>query len=517
MPLADELLAKEEFKGLSPAEFFYRNREIAGFANPSRALYQTIRELVENSLDATELFGILPDISIRVELLSPEKNIVKVSVEDNGVGIPANEVPNVFGRVFYGSKYKLRQSRGIFGLGVKMAVLYAQMTTGKPIRVRTATPKSKSIHEFEILIDITNNRPVVLSHKRIKNDSGWHGTSVELTLEGNWSSAKHRVIEYIRRTALITPYANIKFVGPEIELKFRRVTRKIPSPPSVGRPHPKGVDIELLKRLLAPYVSNDPSTTLKDFLVTVFDGVGEKTAVKFLKWAGYDPDIPVSKLKLEQLDDLARKMKLFGGWRRPRPLSLSPLGADLLLKGVKEILKPEFATAVTRKPSSYGGHPFIVEVAIAWGGEVPLAERPTLLRFANRIPLLYDEGVDVSRKVVDQIDWSVYKVKFPARLAVITHICSTKIPFKGVGKEAIADVPEVEKELEIALRDVARRLKRHIAKVERQLETKIKYVTISKYIGEISRALSVITGREQKLFERRLKTMVEERVLRRRR
>ncbi len=513
MTILDELLSAEEFRGLSPAEFFYRNREIAGFSNPVRALYQTVRELVENSLDATELYRILPDIRVRISYVSREKNIVKVSVRDNGIGIPLKEVPNVFGKVFYGSKYKLRQSRGVFGLGIKMAVLYAQMTTGSPVLVRTASPKSKNVHEFQILIDITRNEPIVVSYKTMNNTRGWHGTHVELTLEGNWSSARSRIVEYIKRTALIAPYASISFEGPGIELSFPRATKKIPVPPSVGKPHPRGVDIELLKQLIAYVNSSNQAVTLEDFLVKVFDGVGRKTARSFLKWAGYGSDLLIDELSIEQLDDLARKMKGYGKWRRPRPLSLSPLGEELLVKGVRKILKPEFVTAITRKPSSYGGYPFVVEVAIAWGGDIPSVDRPLLLRFANKIPLLYDEGVDVSRKVIDGIDWSVYKIKFPAPLAIITHLCSTKIPFKGVGKEAIADVPEVERELEIALREAARRLKRHISRIERQYEVKLRYITINKYIGEIARALSVITGKESKVFEKKLSEIVEQKVL----
>jgi len=514
MTVLDEILSREEFRGLSPAEFFYRNREIAGFSNPSRALYQTVRELVENSLDATELYSILPNIDVGISIVSEEKNIVKVSVRDNGVGIPPKEVPNVFGKVFYGSKYKLRQSRGVFGLGVKMAVLYAQMTTGSPTLIRTALPKSKNVYEYQILIDISKNQPIIVSNKVYKNKSKWHGTFVELTLEGNWSSARSRIMEYVKRTALITPYATIRFKAPGIEFSFKRVTRKLPPPPGVGKPHPKGVDIELLKQLIGSALANDNSLTLHEFLTQVFDSVGTKTALSFLKWAGYDPRTPISKLSISQLDDLARKMKNYTKWRRPKPHSLSPLGEELLMEGIKGILKPEFTSAVTRKPSSYGGHPFVIEVAIAWGGQIPASDKPILLRFANKIPLLYDEGVDVSRKVIDSIDWNLYKVRFPAPLAVVTHICSTKIPFKGVGKEAIADVPEVEREIEIALREVARRLKRYLSRIERQLEVKVRYVTISKYIGEISRALSIITGKDSKLFEKRLKLMVNQKILR---
>ncbi|RLE57852.1 MAG: DNA topoisomerase VI subunit B [Thermoprotei archaeon] len=499
-------LARETYRGLSPAEFFYRNKEIAGFSNPARALYQTIRELVENALDATELHGILPDIKIFVDVVDPGKNIVKVRVEDNGIGVPKEEVPKVFGMVFYGSKYKIRQSRGVFGLGVKMAVLYAQITTGKPVYVKSSTIDSKEIYEFEVMIDVINNRPIVLSHRSYRKDNQWHGTVVELTIEGNWSYAKKRIEEYIKRTALITPYANIYFKGPDIELAFTRATRRIPKPPREGLPHPKGVDIEMLKQMIA---MTEENLSLRDFLIKYFDGVGKISAETFLKWAGFNPEQSIKTLTLEQLDELARKMREYSGWKRPKDISLSPLGEELLRRGIEEVLKPEFIATVTRKPSSYIGNPFVVETAIAWGGKIPPSEKPILYRFANKIPLLYDEGADVTRKIVDSIDWSVYKVKFPAPLLVVVHICSTKIPFKGVGKEAIAEVPELEEEIEAALRECARKLRMYITKKEKELELALKRVTFMKYLPEVASALSYITGKDRAHIERNLIDILE--------
>lgn len=496
----------ERFRGLSPAEFFHRNREVAGFANPARALYQTIRELVENSLDATETHGILPRIFVEIQVNPQDEGKVTVTVADNGIGIPLHEVPNVFGRVFYGSKYVIRQSRGVFGLGVKMAVLYAQMTTGKPIYVRTAPINSPVEGEYYVQIDVSRNIPHVLRMRFRRKERNWHGTVVRLTLEGSWLLAKKRILEYIKRTALITPYASIRLKTPEEDLVFKRVTREIPEPPEAGLYHPRGVDIEILKEMIRSLNSND--VTLRDFLVKNFEGVGEKIAEEFLNWAGFDPEKRVRELRSEDLEQLATKMKSFEKWRRPRPYTLSPLGSRLLEEGVKRILSPEFVAAVSRPPSSYGGHPFIVEVAVAYGGAVPLSDSPMLLRFANRMPLLYDEGVDVSRKVVDAIDWSVYKVKFPAALAVVTHICSTKIPFKGVGKEAVADVPEIEKELEAAVRDAARELRLFLSRLERLQEVKRREVIYRKYLGEVVSALSYVTSINEAELQSKLEELI---------
>lgn len=500
----------ERFRQLSPSEFFYRNREIAGFSNPARAVYQAVRELVENAFDATEMHGILPQIT--VQLKEDAEGRVFLVVEDNGIGISSLEVPNVFGRVFYGSKYVLRQSRGVFGLGVKMAVLYAQMTTGQPVRVRTATRRSKFIYEFEVMINIEKNIPIIKSIKVHKNNSSWHGTRVELVLRGNWSQARKRIEEYIRRTALIAPYATIAFEAPDLSLKFERTTSKLPPSPVVGKPHPRGVDVEMLKMMIE---STKKSVSLLEFMTENFDGVGSATAIKFCEWAGFDPNIKVNNLKNDEIELLASKMQEFNSWRRPKANTLSPLGEELLIEGVKAVLNAEFVTAVSRPPSSYGGYPFVVEVALAYGGAIAPVEAPMLLRFANKISLLYDEGVDVSTKVVrEKIDWKIYKVEFPAPLAIVTHVCSTKVPFKGVGKEAVADVPEVENEVEAGVRECARRLRLYLSRIERQLETKRWEVTIRKYVDDVARATSYVTGVDESMLRSKLYDLIKARVTR---
>lgn len=497
----------ERFRQLSPSEFFYRNREIAGFSNPARAVYQTIRELVENALDAAETHGLLPEVRLNVELEADGK--VRIRVEDEGVGISPLEMPNAFGRVLYGSKYVLRQSRGVFGLGVKMAVLYAQLTTGQPVKVRSSVRRSSFVYEAEIAIDVERNLPIVKRLEVERNESRWHGTVVELVIRGDWSQARGRVEEYIKRTAMIAPYANIFAYGPQLLLEFNRTSTKLPPTPAVGKPHPKGVDVELLRKLMEEANKN---STLEEFLTENFDGIGPITARKFCEWAGFDANRKVRSLTVDEIETLAVKMQAFEGWRRPKPSTLSPLGEELLAKGVREVLKPEFVAAVSRPPSSYAGHPFIVEVAVAYGGGIPLSEEPLLYRFANRIPLLYDEGVDVSMKVVKRIDWSVYKVKFPAQLAVVTHVCSTKVPFKGVGKEAVADVPELESEIEAGVRECSRRLRSYLSRMEKLMEARKWEITISKYVDEVASSLSYVAEEDKEVLRSKLLEFIKAKI-----
>ncbi|HDJ89745.1 MAG TPA: DNA topoisomerase VI subunit B [Thermoprotei archaeon] len=508
--MSKAVYSTEKYKGLSPAEFFYRNKEMAGFSNPIRAVYQTIRELLENSLDATELHGILPEIEISIMQL--EDNLVRIRVKDNGIGIPEKEVPLVFGRVFYGSKYDLRQSRGVFGLGIKMALLYSQITTGKPIYIMSSTTQSTTVYEYELMIDISKNIPIVLKHSIYKKRDKFHGTIVDLSLEGNWIGARKRVLEYIKRTAIIAPYAKIIFKTPDMEINYDRVTKILPQPPRYGKPHPYGIDLEMLKRLISECNS---TTSLRDFLLNMFEGIGEKTVRDFLKWAGLNGSSRVKSFTLKELNILARKLREYPGWRRPRAIPLSPIGEKLLREGIKKILKPEYVTAVTRRPSSYRGHPFIVEAAIAIGGEIPLLDKPLLLRYANKIPLLYDEGADVARKVLDSINWNYYKVKFPNRIAVLVHLCSTKIPFKGVGKEAIADVPEIENEIDNAIKDCARRLRRHISRTERIYRLRQKKTIIMKYLPEVIRSLKIITNVDEDILKNKILKILERELERR--
>ncbi|NPA05127.1 MAG: DNA topoisomerase VI subunit B [Crenarchaeota archaeon] len=503
---------KETFKSMSPSRFFYEYKELAGFSNPARALYQTVRELVENALDATDVHGIKPDIVVVIRRFGEARDKYTVAVLDNGIGIDPKHVPYAFAQVLYSSKYKLRQSRGRFGLGVKMAVLYAQMTTGEPVEVYTSPLGSKRIYYFKLKIDIEKNKPIVLGKGSWSKTNDWHGTLVKITIRGDWQRAGWRIKEYIKRTAIVTPYARIVLITPDGSIAiYPRVIEKVPPGPKEAKPHPHGVDIEMLKYL----IKNSKAKTLREFLIESFQGVGRKTADKFLKEAGFDPNLDPHKLNDKMLEKLAAKLKEYKGFRSPSASALSPLGEEVIEAGLKAIFSPEFVTVVTRKPKAYEGHPFIVEVGIAYGGEIPPSSEPILLRYANKIPLLYDEKSDVAWKVVDpnNFDWKQYLVTFPAPLVVLTHICSTKIPYKGVGKESIADVSEIEHELKNAVREAARKLRAYILEKKREQETRRRLITFLKYMPEITRSLAVIAG-DGKVSEEQLKEKLVECIVR---
>ncbi|MFB0559745.1 MAG: DNA topoisomerase VI subunit B [Candidatus Lokiarchaeia archaeon] len=485
-------MSKISYKAISAADFFYRNRDIAGFDNPTRAIYTAVRELVENSLDACEDGGIIPEL--KVIMKNDGENVYQITVEDNGIGVPRDNIQSCFGRILYGSKYTHRQARGRFGLGGKMAFLYGQITTHKPLHIISSAVDADWVYDVKLRIDIQSNQPELLEWNRRKNGEGWHGTIIEFSLEGDWSRARKQIVEYIRETALITPYATILFIDPDgILYYFASSIKKLPEPPTEVQPHPVGVDVERVTRIIDETKTRDMVT----FMRSHFHRVGQKTAQKFLKRVGVPENTDPKSLTTGQIVDLVRKMKTFGEFLPPDAKCLSPLGEDLLKSGIEKELKPDFVAVTQRPPSSYGGHPFIVEVGIAYGGEVPRKENIVLYRYANRIPLLYDEYKDVSAKVIRAIPWSRYKIKAGMPIAVFVHIISTKLPFKTAGKEFIADRPELETEIRRGIMECARQLMRFIQKKER-IAREIQRINIyEQYLPLIVRDVAALAEQEK--------------------
>jgi len=557
------------FQEISPADFFYRNRDIAGFTNPTRAIFSSVRELTENALDASDLTDILPEIYIRLSNEGEsgrEADIYRLRVMDNGSGIPARHVPSAFGQVLFGSKYKLKQTRGTFGLGGTMAILYGQITTHKPANVASSTGTSK-IYEYKLVIDIQRNRPIIVDRKIHVNKDRWHGTVVEFCLEGDYIRAMPKILEYLKQTAVVNPYANIAFADPKGRLyKFTRVTTKMPPPPKETLPHPYGVDVETLQRLIRitkcrnmldfmrthfhrvgesislsslkfiGFIRTKDPKTLKpeevtrlvqtmqsfrefpnevdvetlqrliritkcrnmlDFMRTHFPKVSESVSLRLLQSAGFIRTKDPRKLKPDEIVRLVRMMKRFKGFLPPDASCLSPLGEELLEAGILKELNPEYIVVHQRKPFTYSGHPFIVETAIAYGGNVPKKGDFALYRFANRIPLLYDETSDVSWRIIKSINWRRYRVTPDMPIAILVHLCSTKIPYKTVGKEFIADRPEVKREILNGLREVARQLQRFLSKREHVEKARRRFATISKYLPKIAEYSTELAGKEE--------------------
>ena len=489
-------MAQTTFEEISAADFFYRNRDIAGFTNPSRAIFAAVRELVENSLDAAESLKIPPDIYVRLSYegeASQETQIYKLRVEDNGIGIQPRHIPSAFGQVLFGSKYKLKQQRGTFGLGGKMAILYGQITTHQPAYITSSTGMSK-IYSYKLMIDIQKNRPLILDRKVLINKEQWRGTVVEFCLEGDYFRAMPKLLDYFKQTAMVNPYANVTFVDPKGRLyKFTRATKEMPTPPKETKPHPYGVDVELLQRL----IQITPYHNMFEFLRNHFHRVGEVTAQKFLEFSSLSPSKNPKRLSHEEIVRLMHSLKKFKDFLPPDASCLSPLGEDLLRAGILKELKPEFVAVHQRKPATYAGHPFIVEAGIAYGGEVPKRGAFVVYRFANRIPLLYDEASDVSVRVITAMNWRRYKVAPELPIAILVHICSTKVPYKTVGKEFISDRPEVRKEIANGLREVARQIQHFMSKREHVDRERKRLGVFNKYLPRIAEFSTKLAGKQK--------------------
>jgi DNA topoisomerase-6 subunit B len=374
-----------------------------------------------------------------------------------------------------------------------MAVLYGQIMTHQPAYVTSSTGLAK-VYSFKLMIDIQRNRPVILDRKVLINKEQWRGTIVEFTLEGDFLRARSKILDYFKQTAMVNPYANLTFVDPKGRLyKFTRATQDMPEPPKETEPHPYGVDVELLQRL----IQVTPYKNMIEFLKHHFHRVGDITAQKFLEFSGLNPSKNPKKLSHEEIVRLMQNLKKFKEFLPPDASCLSPLGEELLKAGIMKELKPEYLVVHQRKPSTYAGHPFIIEMGIAYGGEIPKRGCFMIYRFANKIPLLYDEASDVSYRVITTMNWRRYKVSPDMPIAIVVHICSTKVPYKTVGKEFIADRPEVRREVANALREVGRQLQHFLSKREHVDKERKRLGIFAKYLPKIAEFSSTLAGKEK--------------------
>ena len=590
---------KEKFNQISPSEFFYSNRDLAGFSNPTRSLYTAVREFVENALDACDHKGILPDVRLTIKALDPEKQDPKpyiLTVTDNGPGVDADHIPLAFGTVLYGSKFGLKQARGMFGLGATMAILYGQITTNRPVTVKSSID-GKTQDVFNLLLDIKKNRPVIQTHTTEKTDRT--GLSVSICLEGDYSKAGNKIRDYVYETSLITPYASITFDDPKDKMfEHPRFVTDIPPPPTIIRPHPHGIDVERIRRMIAdsqheiPTMDNDTVNrvkrdvgmsdgTLKEilkkaskkwkgmsrqtklvisimsFLNVDFDGVarisiedidianrtihywdfgdsqaktvivqdtenqyykhlldtvqgeplvafltkrfqriGNTTAKKFAAFAGFEKNKMMGMMTNQELVNLSDSLQKFEDFMAPDSGCLAPLGESPLEKGMQKFFNPDFLAVTQRPASAYSGFPFIVEMGIAYGGDIKTGG-PHIYRYANRIPLLYDEGSDVVVKVIRDTDWSRYKIKGEPPFVIVSHICSTRIPYKTAGKENVADRPEIERELRLGLQYLSRKLASHMTKRGQADMARKRANLYAKYLPLIAEFVTELAGKKK--------------------
>lgn len=497
--IAYELARKQ--REISVAEFFERNKHILGFENPTRAIVTAVKEGVDNSLDACEDARVLPDILVEIREGEREGEYL-VIVEDNGPGIVEHQIPPIFGKLLYGSRFhSLKQSRGQQGIGISAVVLYGQLSTGKHARIISKIGEDEPAYLYEIAIDTHKNAPEIIRREIIDWNKG-HGTRVEIWIVGDFSRGKRFLYEYLQNTSIVNPHAQITFIEPSGEKHvFERVTDEMPKPTNeLKKPHPHGIEMGTLLKI----IRNTRARKLSTFLKTEFISMGDRTAQAVCEKADLDPDLDPKALTMEQV---ARLMKAFKEVKIMAPPTdcLSPIGELLIKRSLKyetREISPEFIVATTRPPSVYSGHPFQVEAGIVYGGNLDRESPVKILRFANRVPLLYQQGDCVTTLALSDIDWRRYGLEqkggkgIPIGPAIfLIHVASTSVPFTSESKEAIADIPEIENEIKLALRECARRMQQHISRKERKKKTTEKFVLITKIIPEIAKKSASILNK----------------------
>ena len=508
------------------SEFFVDNSALAGFTG-ERILYMSVRELIENSLDSCEINHILPDIHLRLKLLDGLNDLWIISCKDNGIGIPSEKVPVAVCSFLTSGKYVEKQQRGLFGVGLKMIAAFSTKDTDHPLRVWSKSEEESECY-FDLRTDIGTNKPITLFKKNVKNDEsqieGESGFKVEAVLRAKLSPVtKNKIYDYISQTSIVNPYAIITFETDEGKVTFKRRTEIMPNPSREVLPHPYDMDLKNLKKAIFNFMNQ--KTTLQGILSNSFQKMSNDKAKEIITTAGL-PIKPADKYDEHELIKVVNVCK-HTKFQSPNTDHLSPIGEKILTVGMTseysiilnketansgsqtqlsaKILKPAL-TAYSSRICIVNNRPTIVECGIAYGGDIPSFK---LFRFANKIPLLYDEGSDVAREVISEVginkmgiskkevkeQYSHVETKSDRTVEylpihIFFHICSTKIPYKTAGKESIASEGDLKKYMKSCLSDLYRKVSAQIRRELKLKEDENKLRLYKHYIPFIIDAIS---------------------------
>ncbi len=517
-----ESMAKQQ-RDISVSEFFAKNRHLLGFDNKRKALLMTVKEAVDNSLDACEEAGIYPDVEVRITQTGEER--FRVLIKDNGPGIVKQQVPNVFGKLLYGSKFhRLKMSRGQQGIGISAAGMYGLLTTGKSIRIVSRTSPKKDAHSYEIQIDTKTNSPNVVKESEIQVD--WeHGTQVEIELAASYNKGRQSVDEYMEQTAIANPHGRFIYAPPVGEtIVYDRGTEVMPAQTEAIKPHPLGVELGMLIKML----HETKSHWLSGFLSSEFCRVGPKVAEEICRRAKLNPRAHpkrIARQEAEKLYKAIQETRLMA----PPTNCLAPIGAEQILTGLLKGVRAEFFTASTRPPAVYRGNPFQIEVGLAFGGSLgpdpkaneeqpepeqngkgkrgkkkfgngsaPQVSQARVIRFANRVPLLYQQSACCIFKTLTDLEWRRYGLSQSSGslpqgpLVIMVHMASVWVPFTSESKEAIADYDEIRAEIKLALQDCGRKLAAYLNRKRKMKYQGERRSIFARYIPEVVNACSTL-------------------------
>jgi DNA topoisomerase VI subunit B len=534
-------ISRVRYDKKAESEFFVDNSALAGFTG-ERILYMAVRELIENSLDSCESYRILPDINLSLKLIDPLNDLWLISCEDNGIGIPSEKVPVAVCSFLTSGKYVEKQQRGLFGVGLKMIAAFSTKDTDHPLRVWSKSDEDRAEHYFDLRTDINTNKPIVMSKSvlrppdsRIKHPSGFR---IEAILRARLSPiTKNRIYEYISQTSVVNPYAVLVFETDDGRIVFDRRTNAIPEPAKEVLPHPSDMDLKTLKKAVMNFMNQ--KTTIHGLLCTAFQKISGEKAKEIIGRAG----VALKAANLYTEHELIKIVNVckHTKFQSPNTDHLSPIGEQILTAGmtseytltmnkdsrnsipqeqphlVAKVLKPAL-TAYSSRTCVINNRPTVVECGIAYGGDIGSFK---LYRFANKIPLLYDEGSDVAREVVSEVEINrmgitkkEVKEQFSTDdsksdravellpLHIFFHICSTKIPYKTAGKESIAAEGDLKKYMKSCLADLYRKVSAQIRKELRVKDAENRLRLYRHYIPFIIEAISEsIDVDAKKLYE----------------
>lgn len=508
--IAEKLASNQ--KQVAISEFFEKNKHFLGFDSLARSLITAVKEAVDNALDACEEARILPTINVAIEKLDTKKDIIKLVVEDNGPGIPQKSIEKVFGQLLFGSRFHaIRQSRGQQGIGITGVVMYCQLTTGRHTHVRSKIASEPTAAVVDIGLDTRKNKATKQNQGREiwYNPDGTakeHGTEVTAQMKAKYQKGRQSVWQYLRMTSIVNPHAEITFTDPEGEVHhWPRVTERLPTKVEGIKPHPHGIELGQLQRMIAE--STDSRMTV--FLRMNFSGVSARASKELLIAAEIDEKAKPKSLNADQIRAL---LEAFQGERdvngkpvkllNPPTNCLSPIEELLIKKGLSKTIDSRFITTLTRAPAVTQGNPYQVEVGLIFGGNMPADKPVEILRFANRVPLMYQQGGCLLTKAIESVDWRQYGLDQPGAkgvpkgpAAILVHLASTNVQFTSEAKEALADNGEVIEEARKAMLEMGRGLRKHLEKKKKMAKTKEKFELINDILPAIAKKSADILGK----------------------
>ena len=499
-------------KQIAISEFFEKNKHFLGFDSLPRSIITAVKEAVDNSLDACEEARILPDIKVKISKIDTRKDILELVTEDNGPGIPQKSIEKVFGQLLFGSRFHaIRQSRGQQGIGITGVVMYSQLTTGKPTHVQSKIAGEPTAVSVNIGLDTRKNKAVKSEQTRViwENDDltlKEHGLRVTTKMKAKYQRGRQSVFQYLRMTSIVNPHAEITFTDPDGEVyHWPRVTERLPRKVDAIKPHPHGIELGQLQRMCRE--SQDSRLTV--FLRQNFSGVSMRAAKELCEAA----ELQVStKPKSMKPDDVRALLEAFQGERlvnkkrikllSPPTNCLSPIEEMLIKKGLSKTIDSKFISTMTRAPSVSHGNPFQVEVGLIFGEDMAADKHVEILRFANRVPLMYQQGGCLLTKAIESVDWRQYGLeqaggkgvpKGPA--AILVHLASTNVQFTSEAKEALSDNEFVFEETRKAMLEMGRGLRKHLEKKKKMAKTREKFELINDILPAIAAKSAAILER----------------------